>query len=67
MSELVGQNFSGSYVVAVGEPSGDHQYLVAMQYGRFFSKAIDVDAVGGGPRLLEGELSFLIAIRPRRP
>ncbi len=60
--QLAGEDFAGGHVVAVGEAAGDGENLVLQEEAWLFAQLVDVDAVGEGAGLLEGELRLLIAV-----
>ena len=62
VGELVGEDLAGRHVVAVGEAAGNDQDLVALQQAGLFAQAVDVDALGDGAGLLEGELGLAVAV-----
>src|SRR5262249_33677918 len=62
MAQFDGENLPGAHVVAVGEPAGGDEDLVALELPRILAEAVDVDALGDGPHLLEGELRLGVAV-----
>lgn len=66
VAKLIGQDFAGRHVVAIGEAAGDDENLEVVQEGGVLAEAIDVEAVRRAAGLFEGESRFLIAIRARR-
>ncbi len=62
VDELVGENFAGSDVVAVGEAAGKGEDLVVLELGGVGEEGVDVEGVDGGADELEGVDEFAVAV-----
>src|SRR5262249_25367949 len=60
--QLVGENFAGGHVVAVGEAAGDHQNLVAEQPFGILPQPVDVGTFGEASRQLKCKLGLGVAV-----
>ena len=62
MLDLVGQDAAGGHVVAVAESARQAEDLEPLDQPGVLQEAVDVQRFALGPRLLEGERAFLVAV-----
>jgi hypothetical protein len=62
VDELVGEDFSGGDVVAVGEAAGEAEDLVVFELRWILEQLVDVEGVNGRASELEGVSEFAVAV-----
>ena len=67
MFYLVGQDFARRDVVAIAEPAGDNEYLVAVEHLFILDDSVYVNAVRRRACQFKGVLRLKVAVNPRRP
>jgi len=62
VDELVGEDFAGGDVVAVGEAAGEGEDLELLELGGVGEESVDVEGFDGGAHEGEGVVEFAVAV-----